>query len=161
MLSVKHKSSGFTLIELLIVIIIIGVLAVIFLANYAGVRERARDSRRKSDLRQIQAAFELYRYDQKKYPASLPDCSSGSSLTGGSKTYMQKIPCDPQGTTYYNNGKYFYFRNASTGTYFMCACLENINDSQAVNSPLYNQTCTLNGALSACPSTYYYFLQSQ
>ena len=126
MLSVKHKSSGFTLIELLIVIIIIGVLAVIFLANYAGVRERARDSRRKSDLRQIQAAFELYRYDQKKYPASLPDCSSGSSLTGGSKTYMQKIPCDPNGSSY------TYSSNGTT--YSVTACLENGNDSEAVPS---------------------------
>ena len=68
-------TKGFTLIELLVAISIIGVLSSFLLANFVGIRQRARDGVRKSDLRQIQSALELYRSDQSKYPDSpLPGC---------------------------------------------------------------------------------------
>ncbi|OGE07316.1 hypothetical protein A2615_00525, partial [Candidatus Curtissbacteria bacterium RIFOXYD1_FULL_41_36] len=50
---------GFTLIELLVVITIIGILAAIAIVSYGGTQERARDSRRKSDLDAIKKALEL------------------------------------------------------------------------------------------------------
>ncbi|MDP2672104.1 MAG: type II secretion system protein, partial [Candidatus Daviesbacteria bacterium] len=50
---------GFTLIELLVAIAIIGILSSFLLSNFVGVRQRARDGVRKSDLRQIQSALEL------------------------------------------------------------------------------------------------------
>ncbi len=119
---------GFTLIELLIVIAIIGVLAALLMANFVGIRQRARDAQRKSDLRQVQSALELYRADVGSYPltASFPVC--GSPLTSGSNTYIQKIPCDPL-----TSGRYTYSSDGST--YTIQACLENLNDSQkdAVN----------------------------
>src|SRR5579872_5421721 len=62
------KNKGFTLIELLIVLAIIGVLTGLLLANFIGVRERARDAQRKSDVKQIQTALELYRQDNGTYP---------------------------------------------------------------------------------------------
>ena len=65
---------AFTLIELLVVIAIIGSLSALFLPNFMAVRERARDSQRKSDLKQIQKAFELYKQDQTPtaFPETLP-----------------------------------------------------------------------------------------
>jgi|SRR3989344_3426320 len=143
---------GFTLIELLIVIVVIGILAIIFFANYIGVRERANDSKRKSELRQIQHALELYRYDQGAYPTpSLLNCPTGGPFPftyfGNptcNVTYMQKIPADPKGTTYYNGGNYYY---TSTGTsYTLCACLENTNDNQGAT----NNTCV--GAPAITPN---------
>ena len=126
---ISHLSSrkGFTLIELLVAIGIIGILASFLLANFVGVRQRARDGVRKSDLRQIQSALELYRSDQGSYPGSIPSC--GSSLTGGSPsvTYMQKIPCDP------SNGSVVYTYTVTapcTASYCITACLENGNDAQ-------------------------------
>lgn len=114
---------GFTLIELLVVIVIIGVLSSLLMANFIGVRQRARDGQRKANLRQIQAALELYRADQGKYPdtASFPACNN-AAFTGGSPpaTYMSKIPCDPLGGDY----SYVY----SSGGYTLVACLENSND---------------------------------
>ena len=62
-----RKSAGFTLIELLVAIGIIGILASFLLANFVGVRQRARDGVRKSDLRQMQSALEMYRADQGQY----------------------------------------------------------------------------------------------
>lgn len=119
-----RKSQGFTLIELLIAISIIGVLSSFLLANFVGVRQRARDGVRKSDLRQIQSALELFRSDQSTYPSSpLPGC--GSALTTGGTTYMQKIPCDPS-----SGAVYAYSVGAGNTTYSLIACLENGNDSQ-------------------------------
>lgn len=137
---------GFTLVELLIVVGIIGILATLLMANFIGVRQRARDAQRKSDIRQIQSALELYRSDIGNYPASLSTC--GSSLTGGTpaSTYMQRIPCDPSGSTYYNSGSYRYTR-LSTTSYSLGGCLENSADSQG--------TSTSPGG-SGCSSAWYF-----
>lgn len=115
------KKNGFTLIELLIVIVIIGVLSSLLLANFLGVRQRGRDSQRKSDSKQIQTALELYRADIRSYPTtgSFPSC--GNAFISGSSTYMQKVPCDPLG------GSYTYTSNGTT--YSIVACLENTNDA--------------------------------
>lgn len=114
------------MIELLLVLAIIGVLTSFLLVNFIGAKARARDAQRKSDMRQMQAAFELYRSDQGTYPASpLPAC--GSSLTNGTTIYMQKIPCDPLGTGQY---VYTYTQTGGGSGYTLAACLENVNDSQ-------------------------------
>lgn len=114
------KQKGFTLIELLIVIAIIGIISAFLFVNFVGVRQRGRDSQRKSDLKQIQTALELYRADLKSYPttANFPSC--GNALVSGSSTYMQKVPCDPI------SGNYTYSSDSST--YSVISCLENLND---------------------------------
>jgi general secretion pathway protein G len=156
----NHQSiRGFTLIELLIVIAIIGVLSTLLMANFIGVRQRARDSQRKSDLRQIQAALEIYRSDIGSYPATLKNCGSGSSVFLGNKgivgqtdcatTYMQTIPSDPSGSGSYNSGNYAY--QTDNATYTLGACLENSGDSQGgAGSPP--------GGTGPCPSKKYYVL---
>lgn len=120
MKKILKLKKGFTLIELLIVIAIIGVLATLLMVNFVGVRQRARDAQRKSDLKQMQSALEMYRADNGTYPGTLPACNSVFSLNG--TTYMQKIPCDPLG------GSYSFSSNGAT--YSIIACLENLNDSQ-------------------------------
>jgi len=122
----KH---GFTLIELLVVIAIIGSLSALFLPNFMAARERARDSQRKSDLRQIQKALEMHKQDQsptdflatESFPAVNSCWSSGASCTGN--VYMNKFPGDPNRTP--NN--YYYVNNGNL-TYTLCACLENKAD---------------------------------
>lgn len=135
------SKKGFTLIELLIVMSIIGVLASILLSSFIGVRERARDGRRKSDISQIQSALEQYRSDNGSYPVSTAgntltalNCPNPGTLTSpsGASVYMQKIPCDPLGTTtYYHNGNYYY--NSDGTIYQLTTCLENKSDSQGVD----------------------------
>ena len=44
------QQSGFTIVELLIVIVVISILAAIALASYNGVQNRARESKRDSDV---------------------------------------------------------------------------------------------------------------
>ncbi|MEX2013270.1 MAG: type II secretion system protein GspG, partial [Candidatus Levyibacteriota bacterium] len=139
-----------TLVELLIVISIIGVLTTLLMANFIGVRQRARDGQRKSDLRQLQSALELYRSDQGSYPVLIPNCSSSvKSPDCSTSTYMQNVPADPMGPSYYNGGNYYFLSNGTT--YTLGSCLENSSDSQG--------TSTSPGG-SGCPSNFYYVLNN-
>lgn len=135
------RMRGFTLVELLIVIAIIGILTTLLTANFVGVRQRARDAQRKSDLRQLQSALELYRSDQGTYPvvASSPyrlnstACAASQAFTApapSSTTYMAKIPCDILGTSAYNAGNYYYY-SGDGSSYVLAACLENGNDKDS------------------------------
>lgn len=137
LLSTKTSKKGFTLIELLVVISIIGILATLISANFVGIRQRARDTQRKSDVRQIQAALELYKSDVGSYPTGFANysvtntssCSSTArvSFQYNSVTYMSKVPCDPLASGY--NGNNYYYYSASGTSYVVAACLENSNDS--------------------------------
>lgn len=133
----KNFARGFTLIELLIVVAIIGILTTIVTANFVGVRQRARDATRKSDIRQIQSALELYRSDNGAYPINLstfrlndtPCTSSDEFASDEGTVYMKKIPCDPLGSSssVYYDGNYFYSSDGTT--YDIAACVENANDA--------------------------------
>jgi general secretion pathway protein G len=128
----KKSYFGFTLIELLVVIAIISGLSALLVPNFMGTRERARDTQRKSDLKQIQKALEMYRQD--KNPIAYPTATNnrfGASSSCGSQfgttvLYMNKIPCDPLGPT-----PYYYAVDNNNLTYTLCACIENNADSEA------------------------------
>jgi prepilin-type N-terminal cleavage/methylation domain-containing protein len=154
-LKTQNLNKGFTLIELLIVIAIIGVLATLLMVNFVGVRQRARDAQRKSDLRQVQSALEIYRSDNGSYHigttssvAELFACSPGpapAACTGSAKCfgndpncttiYMKTLPIDPSGlsSSTYNGGNYYY--SQANGNYILAACLENVGDSQGIAAP--------------------------
>lgn len=55
-----NNKKGFTLIELMVVIAIIGILSSVVLASLNDARASARDSVRRTELRQIQIAMEYY-----------------------------------------------------------------------------------------------------
>lgn len=146
---INYKSSlGFTLVELLIVIAIIGILSALLMANFIGVRQRARDAQRKADLRQMQAAFEIYRSDTSSYPTTMPACNS--PLVNLTTTYMAKMPCDL--TTTYNGGKYYF--SGSTTSYTLVACLENTGDASAETT----STAPSPAPAGNCASGKYYVL---
>jgi len=125
------NKKGFTLIELLVVIAIIGMLSALLVPNFMGARERARDAQRKSDLKQIQKALEMYRQDQTLYPTATSGRfgTCGSSFSSGSTIYMNKIPCDPLAPT-----PYYYSPNNTNLTFQLCACLENKADFDSSTS---------------------------
>lgn len=58
---------GFTLIELLVVIAIIGVLSTVGLSTFTGAQMKARDARRRADLKAIQTAMEQYYLNSSTY----------------------------------------------------------------------------------------------
>ncbi len=140
----KHKS-GFTLIELLIVISIIGILAALILTNIQGVRERARDARRKSDLNSIKSSLRLYYNDQKSFPGSsngdmygcggvLTNCTWGSSrfAIDNDTIYMNTLPNDPSDSA--NNPQSYAYYQISDDSYALVAQLENESDQDIADS---------------------------
>jgi len=123
------KNNGFTLIEILVVIAIIGSLSALLLPNYMEARMRARDVQRKNDLKAIQKALEMYKFDNdSEYPSSLPNVGVGFSNSSAA-VYMKSIPGDP--VLVDGSGKpkkYMYTIGASNLDYELCACLENTAD---------------------------------
>src|SRR6056297_1654163 len=92
---IKHSKSseeGFTLIELLVVIAIIGLLATMSVVALSSAREKARDSRRMSDIKQVQTALEMYYSSSSTYPVE----NSGAALnTVDLGEYMDSVPHNP------------------------------------------------------------------
>lgn len=130
LLHLRRRRAGFTLVEMLVVISIIGILATVLLANYTASRGRARDAQRKSDIREIQTALELYKGSQK--PPAYPP-----ALTNLSPSYMKTVAHDPSctGGTCTNWIDYSYTRDGSdTLKYTLKACLENASDPQKDSS---------------------------
>ncbi|HLD92108.1 MAG TPA: prepilin-type N-terminal cleavage/methylation domain-containing protein [Patescibacteria group bacterium] len=121
---------GFTLIELLVVMAIIGVLVALGAGNFRTAQMRGRDTQRKSDLKNVSNALELYYSDYKKYPDDL-DLTSGTAEFTDSKTiYFKTLPKDPS-----RNGSYRYvYRIVDVGPpatnqkYQLFAHLENTED---------------------------------
>jgi prepilin-type N-terminal cleavage/methylation domain-containing protein len=76
---------GFTLVELLVCVAIIAVLAGILFTTLAPVRERARETRCLSNLRQISKAIQIYRQDYQGQdpPAALTYDQLGLPWTPG------------------------------------------------------------------------------
>ena len=145
----QFYKKGFTLIELLIVVAIIGILSALLMTNFVGIRQRARDGQRKSDMRQIQSALEMYRADNAAYPAtgSLPTCGSSFKNVAQTVTYMKTVPCDPL-----SGSGYTYTSGNSDTIYCLRACLENGSDPQVTDG---SGACPGIGmANSSCSSGY-------
>ena len=151
------KSFGFTLIELLVVISIISVLVTVGIVSFRNSQLRGRDVQRKSDLKQIANALELFYTDYRKYPDStgglisacpyVPASGNGTACGwGGSEfsdsrnIYFKEIPKDP------SNGYSYYYRIVdppSNQKYQLFGRLENSEDKNC-----------LGGSCIAPPVTY-------
>lgn len=133
----KAKNKGFTLIELLVVIAIIGILSSVVLASLNSAREKSRDAKRISDIKQLQLALEFYYDAEGGYPSAI---STANLVTPG---YIATIPTDPVG-----NGSYSY---AAIGTgctdYHIGATLEDA-DHSVLNSDV---DATASSGTNQCP----------
>jgi general secretion pathway protein G len=126
----RSNQRGFTIVELLIVIVVIGILAAITIIAYNGVTKRANDTQRKSDVKSIAKALELYYIDNNRYPAgsgsttinaswSTTADASWQNLATSLRPYLSTLPSDPisspgvavTGASGYN---YAYYANTNT-----------------------------------------------
>lgn len=116
--SISNKQSAinnlaFTLLEILVVIGIIVTLVGLVSTSYSTAQKKARDSRRKSDLKQIQDAFEqYYSVCNYTYPGALGDsveCADPVTVL------MPTVPVDPK-----TEDEYTYTNDAVNNTYTIC-----------------------------------------
>ncbi len=151
---ILKSQKGFTLIELLVVIAIISILTSIIMANLTQSKAKARDTKRVSDMAQIQLTLELFFDRCNQYPAvssnmpnitSFTGCPSGITLG----TFISQIPNPPTA------GDYTYVVNAIPPTdYVLRAKLETLNVAlnDDIDGTVYSTDC------SDSP-TYYYCVQ--
>src|SRR5581483_62661 len=99
---INLKQKAFTLIELMVIIVIIGFLASIVLLALGKSRQKARDSRRQVDARNIGKALELYFSENNTYPQyGLADSTQNFTTAMNGATpplapnYMATVPVDP------------------------------------------------------------------
>jgi len=130
-----HSRKGFTLIELLVVIAIIALLSTLAVVALGSTRKKANDTKRFSDIKQIQTALELYYNEHQGYPVTgstgvmLGDTNaaclntSGFAARGCTTPYMQQVPRDPSGTVLYQ------YRSLDGKTYTIDFTLESGVDS--------------------------------
>lgn len=154
---------GFTLVELLVVMAIMGILAVITLANFSTSQAKGRDAQRKSDLRQISTALEAYYADHGSYPLSgtsgnagkIMSCTCGTPVACNwgaeprefcdinSTVYMKEIPNDSV-----SNRQYYYVSDGKSWQLY--AVLENTNDSDKLPvSKIFNSVVYTFGIASS------------
>ncbi|MCL2110320.1 type II secretion system GspH family protein [Microgenomates group bacterium] len=100
----RKKQDGFSLIELMVVVSIMAILAVIGLGGFANAQRKARDSRRKADVKTIQNAM----ISSSDMGGNLAACSARAEAGG-------TFPVDPRVTgsgAARNNDAYFLFAPA-------------------------------------------------
>jgi len=150
---IKMGRHGFTLIELLIVIAIISLLATLAVTALMQAQMKNRDTRRKSDLRQIRTALDLYHDQNGRYPQA-GACAYGSNCyvysTSGdnwlpaltASGYFTKVPKDPKNNASgpWTAGRYSYvYGNVSANGQFydLTTQLENTSDPDRCAAKCY------------------------
>jgi general secretion pathway protein G len=122
------NKKGFTLIEILIVVAIIAILASIVLVGLGPTQALGRDSRRVSDLAEVQNGLELYYAPNGAYPLVTTAQGWGpgtGSLTADLETVsgVNSVPTDP------SSGKsYIYGTPNPATTYILAATMESSQD---------------------------------
>lgn len=139
----NNKQKGFTLIELLVVISIIGLLSTLAVVSLGNARTKARDAKRKSDIKQVSTALELYNANNGGYiavgTAGDADCATAgaiyetdnndelcymNTIEDGTNNYLKSIPQDPT-----NDATHFYRADIDTNISCVSTLLEIYTDA--------------------------------
>ena len=104
---------GFTLIELLVIIAIIGLMATLTVLALGSARQKTRDAKRVTDIKQIQVALQLYHSERNSYPLAADrlalgegvscdgapcltiSLGNGLAATASGTTYLTLVPANP------------------------------------------------------------------
>lgn len=168
------KNAGFTLIELLVVLGIIGVLAGIVYASFSEARMAARDDVRKTELRELQLALELYKAQYGRYPAAcgnavdvwrgnVPGPDTGVSFACGPDyiighaagvnfvpDFISSLPTDPN--SFRNRG--YLYRVDAGGTAYKLLLFHLVELKKVTSYPDEFARCPQPTGTTWCPNTF-------
>lgn len=120
----SSNKRGFTIIELLVSLAIIAILFTAVMTLVGGLKEKSRDSRRMSDVREINKALALYANSNGKFLISSSpivitgeDAVSEALETAG---FITAVPSDPIHPT----NSYTYQTDTEGNTFTISFCLE-------------------------------------
>jgi general secretion pathway protein G len=152
------KNKGFTLVELLVVMAILGILVTLVAGGFRTAQMRGRDSKRKSDLKEIANALEVFYSDHNKYPDASgeqieacpynpsegsEDCTWGlKEFTDGKTVYFKIMPKDPVSSQNYVYRVQLIADNANNQKYQLFARLENPEDQNCLGGDCANSPVT-------------------
>lgn len=118
----KIKKIGFTLLEMLVVIGIIAVLIGMGAVSYSTAQKKARDAKRKDDLKTIQNALEqYYSICGFQYPTPVNNKFNSIICTSPTVAILPTVPVDPKTITPYP------CNSCTSSSYSLCATLETEN----------------------------------
>jgi type II secretion system protein G len=97
----KINKNGFTLVEMLVVIAIIGILMALLFPAFTTVIKKAKITKSKTEVSQIDLAWKQYLIDYKKFPTSmngvtLMDKNTVEILTGDNRRETMYMELDPE-----------------------------------------------------------------
>ncbi|MEK7139930.1 MAG: prepilin-type N-terminal cleavage/methylation domain-containing protein [Patescibacteria group bacterium] len=118
------KGAGFTILELLVVVAIIAILSAVTLVLISATKERSRDAKRMSELRQLQTALNIYTAQVGRFPIA-PSATPLSGTDPVSEALIDQDaieagPIDPLYPTY----AYTYQTDAAGTSFSISFCLE-------------------------------------
>ncbi|HAH86682.1 MAG TPA: hypothetical protein DCL60_04865 [Armatimonadetes bacterium] len=134
-----YKKNGFTLIELLVVIAIIAILAAILFPVFAQAREKARQTKCASNLKQIGVAVGMYRDDWEEFLPFMRKIPGGDH-SGFADTYAPAwfVLVAPYISVKVKD--YDELDSATDYSVFRCPSLDGNTISYAPNMSLVNTT---------------------
>jgi prepilin-type N-terminal cleavage/methylation domain-containing protein len=114
----NNKFFAFTLLEVLVVIGIIAILLGMGATSYSTAQKKARDAKRKDDLKIIQNALEqYYSICGYQYPTPINNQFYSIICTSPTMAIFPTVPLDPKATPYLCSG-------CTSSTYNLCTNLE-------------------------------------
>jgi type II secretion system protein G len=136
----KIKKNAFTLIELLVVMAIIAILATIISNSFVNSQIRSRDSLRKSELKSLAGALEMYYADNGVFPETTVIqglVNNGSEFADSSNPsnkiiYMKKVPSEER------MEQILYETSSNKKAFRLYSNLENDEDGDCTSMSICN-----------------------
>jgi prepilin-type N-terminal cleavage/methylation domain-containing protein len=145
MISLKKRNQAFTIVELLIVIVVIGILALLVITTYSGIKKTEHNDERKADIGHIAQSLEAY-YSANGYYPSLANMNSNTWVAANLKGLDEGDLVDPSNADH----KAFFVTSPTAKSYAYAVTDDagNSCESDATTCAKYTLTATYEGSVN-------------
>jgi len=96
-----HRESGFTIVEIMVVVVIIGMLATVVVANLFGEVDTARLTKVQRDISGLSDAAKRYKLRFGSWPESIEELANPEE----GQSFIEDVPKDPWNNEYQFEGE--------------------------------------------------------